>query len=155
MQNTTDRIERAAKLIESGYVTPMGEGRWHVQSDAQAMGYRVTLADGCHCHDYTETLKRESPCKHLWAAIGATAALLIHDLRQAATVGELDRIGRLYAEGMKALPEAFVKVARAEYKRRYCQLTQPTKEQRRTAEAAAILVKPQPKSLGCINGIEI
>jgi len=129
----------------------MGEGRWHVESDTQAFGYCVTLADGCYCYDYTDTLNKTSPCKHLWAAIGAMAAMLIHDIRQADTVGQLVRIGHLYAEGMKGLPEAFVKVARAEYKRRYTELTKAS----RAAEAAAILIKPQPRSLGRVGGIEI
>ncbi len=149
-QEKIDRIERAARLIEQGRVTAMGESRWHVQSDAQATGYLVTQTE-CTCFDFTETLKRQEPCKHIWAAVGATAALLIHDLRRASTLAELERVSKGYTVEMRALPAAFVRVARAEYAKKHDSL----RAESRRDEANAIMLKPQPKSNGRVGAIEI
>lgn len=174
-----DRIERAVQLIEAGSVWTHHRGVYRVFSDRMNNAYTVT-PDGCDCFDYTETLKREQPCKHLWAAIGATAALLIHAIRQAQTLDQLEATGKAHAEAMRQLPAAFVNIARAEYRRRFEALTtadnakamqrppveqptppetpkhtppatptptKPTEPKERREEAAAILRKPQPKSV--------
>lgn len=146
-QPKTDRIEKAARLIESGKVTAMGEGRWHVQSDVQSTGYIVSLETGCTCHDYVETLSKQESCKHIWAAVGVTAAMLIHGIRGAQTMTELERVSSGYAADNRNIPDAFVRVARAEYAKK--------RDALRCDEASAILVKPQPKSNGRVGRIEI
>lgn len=144
-RSKTDRIERAARLIEQGKVTPIGEGRWHVQSDAQSTGYIVTPTE-CTCFDFTETLKCQDPCKHIWAAVGASAALMIHHIRRAQTITELERASKGFSADTH-MPDAFARAARAEYAKR--------RDALRRDEAAAILVKPQPRSNGRVGAIEI
>lgn len=109
-----DRIERAVRLIEDNAVTSWGEGRFHVRSDSQSIGYIVTCAE-CSCEDF---LRHRQACKHIWVAIGATAALLIRDIRAAKTLAELESVAASYAPSMKSLPAAFVAAARDEYRKR-------------------------------------
>ena len=149
--NQTSRIKKAIELIESGAVTPMTSGRYGVRTERMNIQYTVTLT-GCDCFDFTETLKSEAPCKHMWAAIGATAALLISEIHTAQTVSELESVGRKYADAMKNLHESFVKIARAEYRTRHCELTSKTNG---NGNAGMLMVKPQPKSNGRFEGIEI
>jgi hypothetical protein len=144
--NQIERIKKAIKLIESGAVTPMTEGRYSVRTERMNIQYTVTITS-CDGFDFTETLKGESPCKHMWAAIGATAAVRISEIHTASSVAELDRVGLKYADAMKGLHESFVKIARSEYKARHNAL--------RVTPLAEILVKPQPTSNRRYCGIEI
>jgi hypothetical protein len=146
LKRQISRVERAIALIQSGAVTPMGEGRWHVQSGAQSTGYIVTQTE-CPCYDS----ERGNVCKHRWACVGADAALLIGDIERAQNTDELERAGHNRATAMHTLPEAFYQVARRLYSVRRCELSSKT---RREEEAAAILIKPQPKSNGRVGAIE-
>jgi SWIM zinc finger len=149
--NQIARIEKAIELIESGAVTPMTGGRYSVRTERMNIQYTVTMTS-CDCYDFTETLKGESPCKHMWAAIGATAALSISEIHNAKSVSELESVGRKYADAMKSMHESFVKIARSEYKSRHCALTSRTNG---SGNAGEMLVKPQPKSNGRYCGIEV
>ncbi|MGA9773661.1 MAG: hypothetical protein WBV94_31815 [Blastocatellia bacterium] len=144
--NQVSRIQKAIELIESGAVTPMTAGKWSVRTERMNIQYTVTLT-GCDCFDFTETLKSASPCKHMWAAIGATAAMLISEIHTAKSVSELEATGRKYSDAMQSIHESFKRIARDEYKKRH--------EELRPKPQAEILVKPQPKSNGRYNGIEI
>lgn len=149
LQSQVSRIQKAIALIESGAVTPMTNGKWSVATERMNIQYTVTMT-ACDCYDFTETLKGEAPCKHMWAAIGATAALLISEIHNAASISELEAIGRRYADAMKNMHESFVKIARYEYRARHEALrvkANPTE--------SMLLIKPQPKSNGRYNGIEI
>lgn len=146
--NQTTRIKKAIELIESGAVTPMTQGRYSVRTERMNIQYTVTMT-GCDCFDFTETLKGEAPCKHMWAAIGATAAMLISEIHKAASLIELESIGRKYADAMQNMHESFKRIARDEYKR--CHEDLRTKH----GDFGMLLVKPQPKSNGRFGGIEI
>ncbi|MBI3652980.1 MAG: hypothetical protein HY231_18295 [Acidobacteria bacterium] len=144
----TDRIEKAIALIEQGKVYSQAEGIFRVLTERFAGGYTVTLT-GCDCADFEQRQGAgdNAPCKHQWAAIGATAARLIADLRKAATLAALEAIGKQYAEAMTNLPEVFKGIARSEYRKR--------KDALANDEALQILIKPQPKSNGTYGAIEI
>jgi hypothetical protein len=150
--NKTDRIEKAIALIEQGKVYKHTDNTFHVLTERFAGGYTVTLTS-CDCTDFEQRIEKGdlSPCKHQWAAIGATAALLIQDIRQTMTLAELTAIGKQYADAMRTLPEPFISAARKEYKTRQHALIAPTLRE----EMKSILIKPQPKSNGTYNGIEI
>jgi hypothetical protein len=139
-----DRIEKAVALIESGKVMEAGQGVFRVFTERFNGAYTVTLTT-CDCPDFEET---KEPCKHLWAAIGATAAMLISGIRKAESVTTLEAIGKAYAAAMKAMPQVFANIARSEYRMRYDALMASDEE-------LMILIKPQPKSNGSFNGIEI
>jgi hypothetical protein len=115
----TDSIERAVQLIKAGAVTPIGEGRFQVRGDCQGVGYTVSV-DHCTCDDSEGT---GQVCEHRWAAIGASAALLIHDIRGAETTGELEQVRSSYADAMRAMPEAYAVAAWKEYEAQECYLT--------------------------------
>lgn len=144
--NQTSRIQKAIELIESGAVTPMSNGRYAVRTERMNIQYSVTIT-GCDCFDFTEVLKGASPCKHMWAAIGATAALLISEIHAAKSITELEATGRKYSDAMANIHESFKRIARDEYKKRHDELSPKTRPE--------ILVKPQPKSNGRYGGIEI
>ncbi len=148
----TDRIEKAISLIESGKVYSQSNGTFRVLTERFAGGYTVTLTT-CDCPDFEQraTVEDSAPCKHQWAAIGATAAMLIGDIRKAATLTVLEATGKEYADAMKAMPQVFAAIARSEYRTRKDALT----AERRDDEEIAILIKPQPKSNGNYGGIEI
>jgi hypothetical protein len=150
--NNPDRIEKAIALIEQGKVYSHHNGTFRVLTDRFAGGYTVTLTS-CDCTDFEQRKERGdlSPCKHQWAAIGATAALLIHDIRLAQTLAELTAIGRQYKDAMQSLPEPFISAARKEYKTRQHALIAPTLRD----EMKAILIKPQPKQGGTYGAVEI
>ena len=159
--NQTSRIQKAIALIESGAVTPMSEGCYAVRTERMNIQYTVTLT-GCNCFDFTETLKGAAPCKHMWAAIGATAAVLISEIHTAQTITELESVGRKYSDAMQNIHESFKRIAREEYKARHAVLTAFRKSDPPCQPAPAvktrpvdILVKPQPKSNGRYEGIEI
>jgi hypothetical protein len=147
MKPITDRIAKAIVLIESGKVYSQSNGSFRVLTDRFAGGYTVTLTS-CDCADYVQHNEHgaDNPCKHQWAAIGATAALLIDGIRKADSIASLEAIGKQYADAMATLPEAFVAIARNEYRKRHAALI---------TDGVEILIKPQPKSNGTYNGIEI
>ncbi|MCI0488949.1 MAG: hypothetical protein L0229_20345 [Blastocatellia bacterium] len=111
-----DRIDRAHNLIARGLVTAMGPNCWHVQSDRHNIGYQVT-ADGCLCYDYTETLKGQSPCKHILASEGATVVEAVVAMRAVSTVDELYRVGQSHADAIRTTPALYQAIARAEFVR--------------------------------------
>ena len=76
---------------------------------------------------------------------GPEAALLIVAIRKTQNITELADVALRYADAMKFLPDGFVSVARAEYRKQRESITRPPN----------VLVKPQPKSNGHYNGIEI
>ncbi len=149
-QHKTDRIENAIALIENGKVWQQGEGIYRVFTDRFAGAYTVT-STSCDCHDFTETLKGQSACKHIWAAVAADAAMLVHAIRISQTYTDLENLGKAYAQALKALPQAFVEIARSEYRARRDALA----SERRRDEENAVLIKPQPKSNGRYGAIEI
>lgn len=120
--NQIARIKKAIELIESAAVTPLTNGRYGVRTERMNIQYTVTIT-GCDCFDFTETLKGESPCKHMWAAIGATAAMLISEIHTAKSITELESVGKKYADAMQNIYEAFKRIARDEYKKRHGELT--------------------------------
>ena len=83
----TDRINRAHAIITCALITPLGPGRWHVQSDSQNVGYIVT-GDGCNCYDW-QNRNALGPCKHFLAVFAPAAVEAIIAMRGAATVDEL------------------------------------------------------------------
>jgi hypothetical protein len=93
--NNPDRIEKAIALIEQGKVYPRTDSTFGVLTERFAGGYTVTLTS-CDCADFE--LRKEkgnlSPCKHQWAAIGATSDMLIHDIRQTMTLAQLTATGK-------------------------------------------------------------
>ncbi len=149
----TDRIEKAVQLINNGSTFEHKSGVWKVYTDRQNIPYTVEN-NTCDCFDFTETLKGESPCKHIWSVIGASVAMMIHDLRQAKNRAELDSVVATYREAIKDAPVAYVRVARAEYARLRDAFKAESKE-RRADEEKAVLIKSQPKSNGTYGGIEI
>jgi hypothetical protein len=148
----TDRIEKAIALIGQGKVYSQSNGTFRVLTERFAGGYTITLTS-CDCADFEGRKDKgdTSPCKHQWAAIGATAAMLIGDIRKAATLTAREATGKQYADAMTSLPQVFANIARSEYRARKDALT----AQSRDDEEIAILIKPQPKSNGTYNGIEI
>jgi hypothetical protein len=173
LQKQIERIEKATILIQSGLVESAGSGRWLVRSQSKASASYTVTAEHCECYD---SRLSGNVCKHRWAACGAIAAMLISEIESAKTITELENTGLIYSGPMMEMGEAFASVARAMYRRRHCELTgcsfdhtnhsnnapsapAATRSAQRTssreAEARAILVKPQPRSLGRINGIEI
>jgi hypothetical protein len=150
--NKTDRIEKAINIIESGKVYNHTNGTFRVMTERFAGGYTVTL-NSCDCFDFEQRQAEgdNTPCKHQWAAIGATAAMLIGDIRKAVTLAALEATGKQYAEAMATLPEVFVRIARSEYRKRKEALIAASRED----EEIAILIKPQPKSNGTYGAIEI
>ncbi len=150
--NKTDRIEKAIALIEQGKVYSQSNGTFRVLTERFNGGYTVTL-NSCDCVDFEQrqTVEDSAPGKHQWAAIGATAAMLIGDIRKAASLSALEATGKEYSGAMTALPQVFVNIARSEYRARKDALTKASRED----EEIAILIKPQPKSNGNYNGIEI
>ena len=166
--NKSDRIEKAIQLIETGKVYKHTDNTFRVLTERFAGGYTVTLTS-CDCADFESRKATDnSPCKHQWAAIGATAAMLINAIRKAESTTALVTIGKQYADAMATLPEAFVKIARNEYKARHFALSNTqgnssngsATTSKSTGKAPVIpsgmmLLKPQPKSNGNYNGIEI
>jgi hypothetical protein len=149
--NKTDRIEKAIELIETGKVYSRTDGTFGVLTERFAGGYTVTLTS-CDCADFEGRKATDNtPCKHQWAAIGATAAMLIGDIRKAESITVLESAGKQYADAMATMPDAFVEIARTEYRTRKDALTKASRDD----EALQILIKPQPKSNGSYNGIEI
>jgi predicted nucleic acid-binding Zn finger protein len=148
--NKTDRVEKAVAIIEQGKVYTHTNGTFRVLTERFAGGYTVTTIS-CDCDDFTINLKGQEPCKHMWAAIGATAARLIQAIRKAETLKALEATGLHYANAMTTLPDVFVNIARTEYRNRYDYLVAESHKD----ERLAILIKPQPKSNGHYNGIEI
>jgi hypothetical protein len=150
----TDRIQKAIELIEAGKIWKDKDGTFRVFTDRINNAYTVTPSN-CDCADFEQRQVTgdfsPSPCKHQWAAIGATAAMLIGDIRKADSLNRLQAIGKTYADAMRTLPDVFVNVARKEYKARQCELVSQSRED----EEIAILIKPQPRSNGSYNGIEI
>jgi hypothetical protein len=138
----TDRIQKAIALIEQGKIFKQAEGVYRVFTDRQNVPYTVT-AESCDCED------KAAICKHRWAAIAGDAAILIQAIRECQSIGDLENLGKAYAHGLKSLPEVFVKIARSEYRMKCNTFAS------RNDEANAVLVKPQPKSNGHVNGIEI
>lgn len=147
-----DRIEKAITLIENGKVMTANNGTFRVLTDRFAGGYTVTITS-CDCADFEGRKAKgdDSACKHMWAAIGATAAMLIGEIRKAASLPALQAIGKSYADAMQSLPEPYVTIARNEYKARRDALTKANRDD----EALQILIKPQPKSNGSYGAIEI
>lgn len=85
------RIDRAISLINSNKIRRVGN-HFYCESQNGRGGYQVSLLTGCHCYDFTETLHREEPCKHLLAAMALDktvtdfmAACLLGHLRNVAT----------------------------------------------------------------------
>jgi len=110
--------------------------------------YTVT-AQGCDCGDFeSRHIDDQTPCKHQWATLGATAAKLVGELRKARTIPRLEAAGRRFQQAMESCPALFVALARTEY-RKCLELL------REDQAAIQILIKPQPKSNGTYNGIEI
>src|SRR5437870_1973307 len=122
--NKTDRIEKAIELIETGKVYSRTNGTFGVLTERFAGGYTVTLTS-CDCADFEQSKEKGnlSPCKHQWAAIGATAAMLIGDIRKADSIAALEATGKQYADAMTTLPQVFVNIARSEYRTRHDALT--------------------------------
>lgn len=151
MKQITDKISKAIELIETGKIYNQSNGIFRVLTERFAGGYTVTLTS-CDCADFEQRLAKgdNEPCKHQWAAIGATAAMLIGDIRKADSLTALQAIGKQYADAMATLPEVFVNIARSEYRMRRAALTAKSND-----EEIAILIKPQPKSLGSYGAIEI
>jgi hypothetical protein len=149
--NKTDRIEKAIALTEQGKVYKHTDNTFRVLTERFAGGYTVT-PDKCDCADFEQHNERKevTPCKHQWAAIGATAAMLIGDIRKADSITALQAIGKQYADAMATLPEVFVNIARSEYRKRQDELTKADKD-----DELMILIKPQPQSRGSYCGIEI
>lgn len=149
--NKTDRIEKAIAIIEQGRIWQRIEGVFCVFTERMNLPYTVTI-NSCDCADFEQRQANDpTPCKHQWAAIGSTAALLICDIRKAQSLTTLQAVDKTYADAMSLLPDAFISVARKEYKARQCELTAQSHDD----EALQILIKPQPKSNGNYNGIEI
>jgi predicted nucleic acid-binding Zn finger protein len=148
-----DRIEKAVQLIEAGATFEHKQGVWKVFTDRMNLPY--TVENGCcDCYDFTETLKGQSPCKHAWAVVGAAVAMMIHDLRQATNQTALDAVVATYKDAIKSAPDAYVRIARADYAR----LREGFKAadvQRRRDEANAVLIKSQPQNGARYNGIDI
>jgi hypothetical protein len=177
MKPITDRIAKAVELIETGKVYKHTDNTFRVLTERFAGGYTVTLTS-CDCADFESRKTTDpTPCKHQWAAIGATAAMLIDEIRKAESVAALESIGKAYADAMANLPEAFVKIARNEYRAKHCELSAiktntnsgngSANPAKRTVKASVkadvthvnsfglMFIKPQPKFGGSYNGIEI
>jgi hypothetical protein len=173
MKLITDRIAKAVELIESGKVYKHTDNTFRVLTERFAGGYTVTLTS-CDCADFESRKATDNtPCKHQWAAIGATAAMLIDSIRKAESITALLTIGKQYADAMATLPQAFVTIARNEYRARHCELSSTkggnsgnntpkstvkapvTLKASHIDESGMMLIKPQPKSNGTYNGIEI
>jgi hypothetical protein len=175
MKPITDRIAKAVELIETGKVYKHTDNTFRVLTERFAGGYTVTLTS-CDCADFEQRKESDpSPCKHQWAAIGATATMLIDGIRKAESIPALTTIGKAYADAMANLPEAFVKIAREEYRAKHCELSSgkngnsgnSSPAAKRTVKASVkatvthihssgmMLIKPQPKSNGNYGGIEI
>lgn len=149
----TDRIERAVRLIESGATFEHKQGVWRVFTDRQNIPY--TVADNkCDCFDFTETLQGQSPCKHIWAVIGAAVAMMIHDLRQATNQTALDGVVATYKDSIASAPLAYVRIARAEYAR-IRDSFKAADVQRRKDEEKAVLIKSQPQNGARYGAIDI
>jgi hypothetical protein len=176
MKPITDRIAKAVELIESGKVWKHTDNTFRVLTERFAGGYTVSLTS-CDCADFESRKATDpTPCKHQWAAIGATAAMLIDEIRRAESIAALESIGKSYADAMVNLPDAFVRIARNEYRAKHCELTSVktntnngnnSPAAKRTVKASVkadvthvnssglMFIKPQPKSSGSYNGIEI
>lgn len=173
MKTQRDRIERALEIIESGKVYSQGNGIFRVLTERFAGGYTVTITS-CDCADFEARKEGDlTPCKHQWAAIGATAAMLIDAIRKASSLPSLEAVGKSFADAMANLPEAFIKIARNEYRSRHCELgsknsngnggTKTSRTVKASVKATVshmdssgmMLIKPQPKSNGSYNGIEV
>ena len=149
----TDRLERAVELINSGAIFEHHQGVWRVLTDRFAGGYTVQNGT-CDCYDFTENLKGESFCKHLWAVTGAAVAMMIHDMRSAGNQTELDDIVAEYKDAIKSAPAAYLEIARSEYRLRR-DAFKAKLEQRRAEEGAAVLIKSQPAGGARYGSIDI
>ena len=148
-----DRIERAVALINSGATFEHKAGIWKVFTDQQNIPYTVKN-NTCDCFDFTKTLQGKAPCKHIWAVIGASVAMMIHDLRQATNQTALDAVVTTYKDSIVSAPQAYVIIARAEYAR-IRDSFKAADVQRRKDEAAAVLIKSQPTTGARYGAIDI
>jgi hypothetical protein len=175
MKPITDRIAKALELIESGKVYKHTDNTFHVLTERFADSYTVTI-NSCDCAGFESRKATDSTsCKHQWAAIGATAALLIDAIRKAETLAMLPVIRKQYADAMAIMPDAFVRIAGNEYRARHCELNSAKQggnpaapvTQKRTIKAPVTLkashidesgmmvIKPQSKPSASYNGIEL
>jgi hypothetical protein len=73
-----------------------------------------------------------------WAVIEATAAMLTGEIRRATTLPELIATGKQYADATTTMRDAFVRIARTEYRTRKAALTAASRED----ELLQIFIKP-------------
>lgn len=110
-----DVFDRAGFLIGNGHVLP-GDGadvlRCKSQSCPEEKVYDVTY-DTCTC--YIGEFRKSKICKHRLACFGAPVVLMILEIRDIATEGYLETIGKEYAEAIKGCDDSFIAMARTEY----------------------------------------
>ena len=116
-----DRVMSALEIHQTpNAILQSGAQKFAVRSQRKAnLVYSVGVKNEtpyCACRDYE---LHGQPCKHIFATVGYAATAAILSFRWANDVEELEIAASLHAEALKALPEIFRSVARAEYKAAY------------------------------------
>ncbi len=114
MQPTLRKIDSAIRLIMNGNIRRENDGSYRYGSPSGAL-YTVTL-EHCDCTDFE---LHGAFCQHQWACCGAMAVFLLDEISRAATITELERIGKDYAGDVKHLAAPFARIAEQEYKKRW------------------------------------
>jgi hypothetical protein len=86
---TDDRMERGARVFQSGFVRPISAGVFVVASETDDKTYYIVRADtGCTCRDATD---RQMLCKHTWACY-ISAAMTIWRMADATSKAEVESL---------------------------------------------------------------
>jgi hypothetical protein len=96
---TDDRMERGARVFQSGLVRPVSAGVFVVASETDDKTYYIVRADtGCTCRDATD---RQMLCKHTWACY-ISAAMTIWRMADATSSDEVKSLLNLHTLPMPA-----------------------------------------------------
>ena len=119
MKERPDRIAKGAEIARLNHVHRHDSG-WTVESDSNPLAhYEVGLARlSCTCLDFAKHL---GICKHMWSTAPALA-LTILEMREAATVEDLDRLFDEGQERAKDLPRGFELSMRHDYARNFARV---------------------------------
>jgi hypothetical protein len=88
-KSTDDRMERGARVFQSGLVRPVSAGVFVVASETDDKTYYIVRSDtGCTCRDATD---RQMLCKHTWACY-ISAAMTIWRMQDASSAQEIESL---------------------------------------------------------------
>lgn len=116
---TLERVNKGAELISSGSLTWLDDYRFQIDSPDAQEPFVVTIG-GCRCFDFVID---QINCEHIWAAIGAAAAILIIEIEGAKSPLELTRLMQSRRRVISSLPDSYADAVWQTSRSRACEIT--------------------------------